>query len=681
MRFYKKISAIFIIIVFIFNSFGESQVFNALSQTDHNDRNSSITALDEEIISYNLKKIGQYLGASSAVGVAVKNNVTFVTDEITGLHVLNTSNPNNPILISNYQKGEDSIYDVIVNENYCYLAHGRSGLIILDISNLSEIVEISTYDVGGTVWKILLKNNLLFVVNRNEGIDILDITNIGNPARISRYEGQPLDVFVEGDLMYVAAGVNAGLEIVKIDDIANPKKIAELKIQFEDAVAIDKFGDYVYIAPRDNGLKIVKVSNPRKPKTIGYYKDGEKGTTWNIIINEKFAYISDDREGLEILDLSKPENPQEVGQFFDSDEGRTFSVAIDENYLFIADYTDGLEILSWEVGKPNPTSENYVIIDQGTLNFNNSVGPFQLDTFIGNESVGLNIYLFMDVGLKSPINITVEAPTNIRVGDKTNLKIKITAEASEFWAAFRGNLSFITPLGESELISLKDAGIPEIISLAAFNTFIGRNLTIDTYLNPFILWQNTILNTTLRFIMTPYFNVTGTATVSAKINNEGTIYYPDWLKDKEQIIIPVTIPEVEEFYAVPLEDFQFNIDDLRLDFYKLKFDLIVQDLVELYSWTINFSDFTGLPTLSLKNNKWFHQELILDQANERTLFHLDGIYPLGDFIIFIYVTKGVNLPPWAIPLLILALLTLLAIPWILIFFSSRRKQQPPAIET
>ena len=349
--------------------------------------------------------------------------------------------------------------------------------------------------------------------------------------------------------------------------------------------------------------------------------------------------------------------------------------------IFVADFADGLEILNWRVGEPNPTPYNYVIVDRGSLNFNHSIGPFEINQFLGNESLGLNLSLFMDVGLTSPINITVEAPERVNAGDATNIKIRLTAETSKFWAAFRGSLSFVTPLGSSDLVSLKDAGIPEYIDLTAFKTFIGRNLTVNTNLNPLVLWQDTLLNYTISFIMLPLFNVTGTATVAGSINNDDKILELDWFKDNEEVIVPITIPEdIEDFYSLTLEDFKFIIDDLNLDFYSLKFSLAALDFVELYSWSLNFSDLNFLGELENSRNNNISPRIITPLAeNDTTLLHLDGIYPLGNFVIRLYFTGKISMPPWGIFLTIFGSLIALILPWVLIF-SQMRKKKPTQVE-
>ncbi len=681
----RKILVILIMILLFNSSFIRMAQISKMDSSINIENSLLFVDEDEKIFSYNLKEIGEFCSATAVVSVAVQDNIAFLADEIQGLIAVNITDKTNISILGTYQDADESVYDLLIKDNHAFLAHGRAGFKIVDISDPANMVEVGAYDDGGNVWSLFIDNSTVYSVDRTSGIEILDISDLTNPVEISQYDGHPFDVFVIENYAYIAAGISAGLEIVNLKDIENPKKVAEIDEGITDAVGITVSGKYAYLATRDTGIQIIQISNPKRPKIVGQYKDLGPGRAWDVKLDNGFLYIADEMEGIEILDISDPTNPKEIAQFIDSEIGKTFSLVLDNEFIFAADFAEGLEILTWRVAKPNPTPYDYVVVDRGSLNFNHSIGPFEINQLLGNESLGLNLSLLMDVGLTSPINITIEAPESVNAGDETNIKIKLTAEASTFWAAFRGSLSFITPIGSSDLISLADAGIPEYLNVSAFKTFIGRNLTTNSNLNSVILWEDTILNYTLSFVMTPMFNITGSATVSGNINNNGEIIVLDWFMDNEEVIIPITIPEdVEEFYSIPLEDFQFNIDDLNLDFYSLKFALNALGLVELYSWTLNFSDLTLLSGLEARSKNINNELEIFNPTaeNDTTLLHLDGIYPLGNFIITLYFTGKISLPPWAIFLSILGTIVALIIPWVLIYSQMKRKkptQEEPSL--
>ncbi|MHA1461930.1 MAG: LVIVD repeat-containing protein [Candidatus Heimdallarchaeota archaeon] len=680
----RKILVILITILLFNSSFVRMTQISGMSALVVIENSAQLVVEDEQIFSYNLEEIGEFKGVTAAVSVAVKDNIAFIADQIQGLIAVDIADKTNISVLGTYQDADESVYDVLINGNHAFLAHGRAGFKIVDISDPANMVEVGAYDDGGNIWSLFIDNNIVYSVDRTSGIEILDISDLTNPVEISQYDGQPLDIFVVENYAYIAAGISGGLEIVKIKDIENPRKIAEIDEGIEDAVGIVVSGKYAYLATRDTGIKVIQISNPNRPKIVAQYKDLGPGRAWDVKLANGFLYIADEKDGVEILDISEPTNPKEIAQYIDNEIGLAFSLVLVDELIFVADFADGLEILTWRVAEPNPTPYDYVIVDRGSLNFNHSIGPFEINQFIGNESLGLNLSLFMDVGLTSPINITIEAPERVNAGEETNVKIKLTAEASTFWAAFRGSLSFVTPLGSSDLISLADAGIPEYLNLSAFKTFIGRNLTVNSNLDPVMLWEQTILNYTIAFVMTPMFNITGSATVSGNINNNEEILALDWFMDKEEVLVPITIPEdVKEFYSISLEDFQFNIDDLNLDFYSLKFALNALGVVELYSWSLNFSDLTLLGGLegSSKNSNSGSVIFIPTAENDTTLLHLDGVYPLGSFIITLYFTGKVSLPPWAIVLSILGAILALITPWVLIFTQMRRKKPTQAEPT
>ncbi|NHK30716.1 MAG: hypothetical protein FK730_05150 [Asgard group archaeon] len=618
----------------------------------------------------NLRKIGQFKETHEIVDVFIDNNFGFIADQVEGLLIVNLTNLASPTLINTYQIEDNSVYDIIVEDKIAYVAHGRAGLIILDVNDPNNIVELGAFNDGGICWKIFILENTLFVADRIQGLEIIDISNLNNPVKVGLYKCQPFDVFVQEELAFIAAGVNGGLEIIDISQLDSPQKIGEISFILEDTVSVFVKNDYAFIGNKENGLKIIKITRPRRPKLVFEYKPDDGSKIWGTFVDEKFAYLACESGGIQILDISDINDPYLIAQYSDENSGKAFDLMVKQDKFFVADFDDGLEIIEWETTEPTPMINDYHIVDSRILNFNHSVGPYAADAFLGDEIVGLNLSIFLDVGLMSPVNITVEAPRIVNPGDFINLRIGITAEESFFWGRFEGTIEFTTPLGSSELFSLQEVGIPKHVQLAAFTTFIGENITQDTTLLPVELWQQEFLNYSLSLVMIPFFNVTGSAIISARINN--TIRYFDltWTQDRDQIIIPIQIPsEVENFYALPLEELQFNIEELHLDLNNIRFDVLLADLVPLYSWNLNISSFSGLPVSeSLKSNVFEPT-----QENNQTLLFLDGIYPLGVFIITIYFSSNIQLPIWGIFLSLLGIISLIVIPWILIATSSRRK--------
>jgi len=676
MRYYKKVKAFAIMIIILGSFFSQTQLI-LQSHVNGQIQDESISTAQNDFvpINFNLKEIAQYGFGQDIVDVAIKDNFLFVADQALGLLIVNISTIINPILADTYKSNDGSVYNIIIDGNRAFVAHGREGLKILDISDPYNVEEISSYYDGGIIWKIFLANNYLYLVNRLLGLEIIDISDIENPYKIGLYAGQPYDVTVDEKYAFIAAGPNQGLEVVDISDPIEPKKIGELKTEFEDTVGIERYGDYVLLANKEDGLKIVKITRPRNPKLMTVFSDIDDGSIWDIHINGSFAYASGEDGGLFVIDITIPDNPRLVARYKDSLNGKTFNVRTFGKYIFVADYTDGVEVLLWKTKQPVPMEGQYIEIDSKQLNFNHSVGPFAISAFLGNETLGLNLSLYLDVGLMSLIDVTVEAPEQINPGEYINLKIGMRANESIFWGRFEGTIELLTPWGSSEVFSLEDVGVPEYIGLSAFKTFIGENIVEDTSLNRVTLWEDDILNYSLSLIMTPYFNVTGSAIIYSEINATDEYFKIEWTNDGEEVIVPIRIPkEIDDVYGLPLEDLKFIINDLLLDFDKLRFDLYLYDIISIYSWELNFSSVSFLtPDLFEGLN---YKLLYPNQPNNQTLLFLDGNYTLTPFIIYLYMTGSIEMPTWALFLTIIGIIAVLILPWVLILISSRRRNRP-----
>ncbi|MBN1331227.1 MAG: hypothetical protein JXA54_17290 [Candidatus Heimdallarchaeota archaeon] len=626
---------------------------------------------------FNLRKIGQFTDANKIVDVEIVGTLALLADESQGLLVVNISDYHVITLLDSYKDDTNSVYDIIVQGQLAFLAHGQSGIKIIDFSDPENIIEVGGFNDGGLAWKVFLKENYLFVVDRLHGIEILNATNKNNLIKIGLYEGQPYDIFVRDDLAFIAAGINKGLEIVDISDLSSPKKIGETEVFFEDTIGLFVQDDFVFTANKEKGMKIINVNRVRHPKVVAEYNVEEGSKIWAIEVDNGFAYLASEAKGVLILDITDKLNPYRIGQYFNENSGKTFNLAVVNDLIYLASFDAGLEVITWRIGKPIPTANDYKIIDSAILNFNKSVGPFAIDALLGNETLGLDLHLYLDLGLLSPINITVEAPSKINPGDLLNLIIAINGESSYFWGRFEGTIAFRTPIWSSELFSLEDVGIPEHIKLNAFHTFIGENITMKDAIYPITLWSQELLNYSLSLVMIPTFTVTGSAIVTAKINNSVNLYELDWIQDNDRVIVPIKIPEeAEKIYAIPLENLQFNIDELLLDLNKIRFDLLLYDLIPIYSWEINISNFDLEPSLKENLVLW-----VPNQINNNTLFFLDGIFPLGDFLIVLNFTGKIQLPTWAVLLTLLGIITLIILPFALIIISSRKKNRETSLQT
>lgn len=156
-----------------------------------------------------------------------------------------------------------------------------------------------------------------------------------------------MDVIVQGDYAYVAVDDdNEGLQIVHIKNPDKPKVVKTLNINAK-ASSIALKDNYLYIGTdkTHQGVVIVDITDPLKPKTIKTLDN--VGKVFDILIDQNLAYVARNKffSGLAVVDISDPLNPILKKEPLTIGEGK--SIAIKKPYLFLGTNSTftGLNIL------------------------------------------------------------------------------------------------------------------------------------------------------------------------------------------------------------------------------------------------------------------------------------------------------------------------------------------------
>src|SRR5262249_47667448 len=103
----------------------------------------------------------------------------------------------------------------------------------------------------------------------------------------------------------------------KKPDLPSARKVAvELVGRTDDGSAsgplgVTVAGDYAYLAAWRRGLRVVNVSNPKKPKEVGGCRI--QGNAKDVVVAGGYAFVAALEGGLRVLDLTSPASPKEVG--------------------------------------------------------------------------------------------------------------------------------------------------------------------------------------------------------------------------------------------------------------------------------------------------------------------------------------------------------------------------------
>ena len=134
----------------------------------------------------------------------------------------------------------------------------------------------------------------------------------------------------ERDYIYACSN---GVSIINVSDPYRPREISYIAVNSRKTAVYD---NYLCITCAYNGLYIYDISNASNPSFVGHYY--VNSFCMDIDIKGDYAFLSYAYDGLRIVDISDPTNPQEVGSF--TDNICAHYIDVQGNYAYVSDYDE-----------------------------------------------------------------------------------------------------------------------------------------------------------------------------------------------------------------------------------------------------------------------------------------------------------------------------------------------------
>jgi hypothetical protein len=257
------------------------------------------------------------------------------------LYIYDISNPVNPTLLGTWGDPNNDprryVSSIAAYASYAYVVDYHYGIHVIDISNPANPVEVNSVigqnDPNANDIKVF--GNYLFLSTRYEGFRVYDISNPASPTQISVFSGFP--GYVEGIFVHQTSyglyvfetGYSTGWAIVDATDINNPTLLAKLPVPTCDSIAVK--GNYAFYGGHNDGVWVVDISDPSNPQEKILIKN--KGRNTGLAIDGNYLYIAGSWADLTIADISNPEDPViTVWNFGGSMGGNLFVI---DNYLYV----------------------------------------------------------------------------------------------------------------------------------------------------------------------------------------------------------------------------------------------------------------------------------------------------------------------------------------------------------
>ena len=257
------------------------------------------------------------------------------------LVVFDVTDPRAPVQVAEVKELGDSVQDIQVIGDLAFIATGTTGLHIIDVSNPAQPVKISSSKTPGMVTGVYVADGYAFLTAGGAGLLILDISDPANPAAValSRTHAWDTNVFVSDGYAYVASG-EEGVRIVDIADPTKPLTIGRIQTP-NDANGLFVDDDHIFIAAGSGGLQIVNISDPFNPQQVAVV---DTGYTRRVHVDAGFAYVATERNGVWAINISNPVAPRRTKRF--KPQGSANSLTVEGDHIYVADGVGGLLVLN-----------------------------------------------------------------------------------------------------------------------------------------------------------------------------------------------------------------------------------------------------------------------------------------------------------------------------------------------
>ena len=328
--------------------------------------------------------------------VQVIGNIAYLANEITngsptpwvGMFIYDVSNPLAPVELSRLEWGVGGGYhlgcdahsvtvEVTPTATNAYLSSGITGdVTIFDVSNPAIPVYLS--EIPSPVWAynsqahdVVVKNGRSYISWLGGGFTVHDVSNPTAPVLLAHkpttsVNGEffyHLALSTDGLSLLTTGESSSGADAVKIWNISNLASITQSGSFASPGGAVPHqivvLGNYAYVAWLTDGLRILDISNPAAPVSVGWYDpDTFTGTSFvggfSVFATASNVYLSHTSGGLYTLDF------------------------VDTITITKAEWKQSTKVLTVEATSTAAPDVTLTVAGFGTMTYNISLGRYVL---------------------------------------------------------------------------------------------------------------------------------------------------------------------------------------------------------------------------------------------------------------------------------------------------------------
>ncbi len=283
----------------------------------------------------------------TSVSIALAGDHVFMTGTGQhGLQAVDTSSPNAPQLVGNYDWWRPHS-DLAIIGDYACTFDETYGLRLLDISNPQTPVRISNF-VGPNAGTVRASGDRFYFTDDDLDLRIIDTSGPGTPVvPTSSYPGNVELFAVDGNIVYAAPSVhNTEITITDYSNLQSPVLLGETNVYYpglnETHIDMAAYNSVLFTASSDGVLSFTDLSNPAAQEPDFYWTFIDASLE-HISIHGDILALSGSGMPIQLYRLDDPMHPTWLGSV--ESPGQAGEVAIANNTLYVASGDDGLTII------------------------------------------------------------------------------------------------------------------------------------------------------------------------------------------------------------------------------------------------------------------------------------------------------------------------------------------------
>lgn len=241
----------------------------------------------------NLEEAGRVKDLGSCRQVSVLDDRAYVADFNNGLWIFNVSDPSDVSVL-----GRHSDYrprGVYIDYPIAYLPTYYSGLRIINIADPTTPIEIGSYSITTSTYRVHVQDDLAYVAN-SDGLEILNVSDPSNPSYVGGVasSGFKTHIHLNDDLVFITRPWSR-LILFNVSDPTNPFELEEF-FMIVGVAEIQTDGTLLFATSSFLGLQAFDIHSYSSESDLGRFRPA--GEARAVLLYEGYLYIVDHHSNL-----------------------------------------------------------------------------------------------------------------------------------------------------------------------------------------------------------------------------------------------------------------------------------------------------------------------------------------------------------------------------------------------